>query len=171
MALTIQTTLMYLLKLAFLKVETDVKIREKRPFANSERKVKTFKISGKMNHLLQQIHHKEKTWKTVVLSSLPKLLLVGFGPLLIPCYSPTDVYFKNTKKLSQSLTAHCYYFFFPEQMSMFSFKIRVYMHWKKKVGLSNVVRGQQQSSFFFGPMHQLARNDPGLKSIIVQKLL
>lgn len=61
MALTIQRTLMYLLKLAFLKVETDVKMREKWPFDNSERKVRTFEILGKIEHLLQQILQREKT--------------------------------------------------------------------------------------------------------------
>lgn len=52
MALTIQRTLTYLLKLAFLKVESDVKLREKWPFDNSKRKVKTFEILGKVDLLL-----------------------------------------------------------------------------------------------------------------------
>lgn len=60
MALTIQRTLMYLPKLA-LKVETDVKMREKWPFGNCERKVNTFEILGKIDLLLQQIHQREKT--------------------------------------------------------------------------------------------------------------
>lgn len=52
---------MYLLKLTFLRVETELKVREKWPLANSEKKIRTFEISGKVGHLLQQIHQREKT--------------------------------------------------------------------------------------------------------------
>lgn len=144
-ALTIQRTLMYLLKLTFLRVETELKMREKWPLANSERKIRTFEISGKVGHLFQQIHQREKTWKMMVFSSPPNLILVVFGLLLMSCCSLTQVYFKNTKKLSQSLNRSLLIFFFPEEMSMFSFQIWVYMHRKKRAGLSTVVTRQQQS--------------------------
>lgn len=43
--MTIQSTWVYLLELSFLKVETEARIREKGPFANNERKVRTFETS------------------------------------------------------------------------------------------------------------------------------
>lgn len=148
-ALTTQSTWMYLLELTFLKVETEAMTMVKWSFANNESE--NFWDIIKSMPFFQQIHQREKTWKMMVYAS-PSILL---GLLLMLWSLLTDVCVRNNKKWSQSLNQSLLFFPPTEEMPIFSFKMWVYMLEKEKQGLATVIRRQQQSFFFFAPLHQL----------------